>query len=148
MSSHPEYQKRSSEQNEGFLRVDDYVQINKEYLEQQGKTVSNSYIHRVSVTSARIENIEKRVPLSIQNKAQEVCSYVDQITPELMKRALAQWFLENGQAGGKLQRIVEDELRKEFGIVDLQDIQQRNHMITYVSRELFVIIEEDTSRWL
>lgn len=115
---------------------------NKTYNENTQGNYPDWFINDFSHFWYTIENIEKNLDQSIIDLCVDWYTKIDEIKPQILQPIIQWRFIQNGNAGGKLQRLSQELLTKQFGVITLSPAQ-RDFLIQHFSKYLDKIIFED-----
>jgi hypothetical protein len=89
-----------------------------------------------------LKDVEEIVPQNIQTLCIDWYRKMDAMRPKILQPILQERFVKNGNAGGKLQRLSQEVIAHNFGVVTISK-EQIDFLIQYFTEHLDKIILQD-----
>ncbi len=125
-----------------YKRLDESIQQNKMYNEKNTTLYPDWLINDFSFHWHILEDIEHYLSANILTQCIDWYTTIDMVKPQILQPILQWWFTKNSQSGGKLQRLSQEIIIKNFGILTLSQ-EQTDFLLAYFSEHLGKIILND-----
>ena len=106
--------------------------------------IPESCIDDTATMGLKLNELEKNLDSNIFETYLNFYKKLDIYREQIIERILQSRFFRNGKAGWKLQRVIEDKLIEQFGLITM-DSGQNTFIIEYLKKALSSIILEDLS---
>lgn len=125
-----------------YANLEESLQQNKSYNEENNNIYPDWLIDDFSFHWHILKNIEKHLSQTILTQCIDWYTTIDALKPQVLQ-AILQWrFTKNSQVGWKLQRLSQEVIIKNFGILTLSK-EQIDFLLQYFTEHLDKIILND-----
>ena len=127
------------------IPAEEIASIAEENMEWKGN-IAESCIDDTTTLNLKLNELERYLEEDIFDTYKNFYRRLDPSRAQIIERILQSRFFRNGKSGWKLQRVIEDKIVEQFGVITMEP-EQNTFIIEYLKESLSSIILNDIDTW-